>query len=100
MTYKQSGAYVGAYSNTLQALKLPGYNSVDASAAYDFGHFLIKLQGFNLADNRAVTSYTQVTPPNNAAHLYEILGSDHKADQSYYEFQAGREVDLTLQAKF
>jgi len=106
LTYKQSGAFVGAYvdaagaPNNGKALNLPGYDSIDASASYDFGRFRVKLQGFNLADRRAITNYTQVTQPNNAVALFETVGNDGKADQSYYQFQAGREVDLTLEAKF
>ena len=80
-----------------KAFSLPGYNSLDASAAYDFGRFRVKLQAFNLADNRAITSYK---PAANAVGLKRTTGGDGLADLSYYEFQAGREFDVTLQAKF
>ena len=60
----------------------------------------MKLQGFNLADKRAVTTYKQVSAPSNAGALYEVNGLDGKPDLSYYQFQAGRQVELTLQAKF
>ncbi len=106
LIYKQSGAYVGGYvdatgaTNNGKALTLPGYNTLDASVAYDFGRFRVKLQAFNLADNRAVTSYAQVTQPNNAVRLFEVNGNDGKPDLSYYEFQAGRELEVTLEAKF
>ena len=119
LSFKQVGNFVGGYNNWCaaalsygtaspcpsnpaynQAFKLPGYNSVDASAAYDFGRFKVKLQGFNLADKRAVTTYKQVSAPSNAGALYEVNGLDGKPDLSYYQFQAGRQVELTLQAKF
>ena len=119
LTYKQVGNFVGGNNNYcavaltytpsspcpsnpnyFQAFKLPGYNSVDASASYDFGRFKVKLQGFNLADKRAITNFKQVSAPSNAGSLYEAVGQDGKTDASYYQFQAGRQVELTLQAKF
>jgi iron complex outermembrane receptor protein len=80
-----------------QQFKLPGYDTIDASAAYDFGRFKVKLQGFNLADSRAINSYK---PSSNAVALFSTTGGDGKQDTSYYAFQAGREIELTLQAKF
>ena len=106
LSYKKVGEFVGGYvnlpgaANLGQGLRLPGYDSIDASAAYDFGRFKVKLQGFNLADKRAITSYKQVSPPSNAIGLYQTVGGDGKPDVSYYQFQAGRQVELTLQAKF
>ncbi|MDR3513028.1 MAG: TonB-dependent receptor [Caulobacteraceae bacterium] len=73
VTYKQSGAYISD-----DARHMSGYDSVDASAAYDFGHFKVKLQGFNLFDKRSVTSL----------------------NGGLYTFQAGRELQLTLIAKY
>ena len=78
LTYKESGKFL-PYAGSPQ---FPGYNTIDASAAYDFGQFKVKLQGFNLADKRAVISQTGSTPT------------------SYVEFQAGRQVEVTLQGKF
>ena len=46
--------------------------------AYDFGRFKVKLAAFNIGDNRALTDF----------------------DGSYYVFQVGRQVQLTLEAKF
>ncbi len=106
LIYKQSGAYVGGYvnfpgaANFGKAFNLPGYDTIDAAVAYDFGKFRVKLQGFNLADKRAITNFTQVSAPSNAGHLFEATGLDGNPDQSYYQFQAGREFDLTLEAKF
>ena len=78
VTYKESGKFL-PYAGSPQ---FPGYNSIDASAAYDFGKFKVKLQGFNLADKRAVTSQSGASAT------------------SYVQFQAGRQVELTLQGKF
>jgi iron complex outermembrane receptor protein len=78
LTYKESGKFL-PYAGSPQ---FPGYNTIDASAAYDFGNFKVKLQGFNLGDKRAVISQTGGSPT------------------SYVEFQAGRQVQLTLQGKF
>jgi iron complex outermembrane receptor protein len=112
LSYKKVGEFIGGYNNCPvaqcagnaaalgQGFKLPGYDSLDASVAYDFGHFKVKLQGFNIADKRAITSYKQVSPPSNSVGLYQATGGDGKPDLSYYEFQAGRQVELTLQAKF
>ena len=106
LVYKQVGDFAAGNITWTGApdigksIMLPGYNSLDASTAYDFGRFKVKLQGFNLADHRAVTSYAQVTAPSNSKGLFQTVGFDGKPDLSYYEFQAGREVDLTLEAKF
>jgi iron complex outermembrane recepter protein len=97
LTYKNSGAYA-EYSAAsggppITRYQLPGYDTIDASAAYDFGRFKVKLQGFNLADKRAITSFLA---PTGASKLF----NPDPADQAVYLFQAGREIDLTLQAKF
>ena len=60
------------------ATDIPSYNTVDASASYDFGRFKVKLAAFNIGDNRALTDF----------------------DGTYYVFQVGRQVQLTLEAKF
>ena len=103
VTYKQSGQFA-TYNPSVQTgttpsgqpvyqrFSLPGYDSIDASASYDFGRFKVKLSGFNLADKRAITSYK---PGATATALFQ-----GGADTSYYEFQAGRELQITLQAKF
>jgi iron complex outermembrane receptor protein len=73
VTYKESGAFVSS-----DGPKFRGYDTVDASVAYDFGHFKVKVQGFNLGDRRAITTLSS----------------------GLYQFQAGRELDLTLAAKY
>ncbi len=88
LTYKQSGVYVAGYNSTTgKAIRLPGYDTFDASISYDFGHFLVKLQGFNLADRRAVTGFSG-----------QVLNSI--ADTGLYSFQAGRQIQATIAAKF
>jgi outer membrane receptor protein involved in Fe transport len=67
---------------------MSGYDTIDGSLAYDFGHFRVKLQGFNLLDRRAITSYTGGTKLFSAA------------DPGIYTFQAGRQLEVTLEAKF
>lgn len=65
-----------------QARKLGAYTTTDASISYDFGRFKLKLAGYNLFDHRAITS---ITGPS-AADLYT--------------FQAGRQIQGTIEAKF
>ena len=101
LTYKQSGSYVdyntpSGFTSPV-TFHLPGYYTLDASVGYDFGHFAIKLQAFNLTDVRAVNSFT---PGGNAKALFEVNGSDGKPDSSIYTFQAGRDIELTLIGKF
>jgi iron complex outermembrane receptor protein len=73
----------GAVLLANQERQIGAYNTINASVAYDFGHFKMKLAAFNLADHRAITS---------------ITGSGVASD--YYTFQAGREILLTLEAKW
>ncbi len=92
LTYKQSGAYVASYDNLTVpgknlANRLSGYDTIDASGAYDFGHYAVKLQVFNIADKRAITAFSGI-------QLYNIN------DSGLYSFQAGREILATLSAKF
>lgn len=85
MTYKEVGAQV-AYTSVINGntteFEIGAYNTTNATVAYDFGNFKMKLSGFNLFDHRAITSATGST----------------LAD--FVTFQAGREVLLTLEAKF
>ena len=98
LTYKQSGTFVAAVPPVASSVEtLPGYDSLDASVSYDFGHFKIKAQGFNLLNKRAVTSYTA---GSNANGLFAVTGFDGHPDQSIYTFQAGQQFNLTLEAKF
>ena len=92
ITYKQVGSYenFNAIGSTTYTFHLPSYDTVNGSLGYDFGHFQVKLQGFNLLDRRTITSYT---PSATATSLYAFDGST-------YTFQAGREFSLTLEAKF
>jgi iron complex outermembrane receptor protein len=70
--------YVGAQVGSDGATNLPGYNTVDATLAYDFGRFKVKLAVFNIGDNRAQVDF----------------------DGTYHVFQVGRQIQGTLEAKF
>lgn len=83
VTFKEVGAQ--AYYNDDE---LKPYNTLNAALAYDFGRFKIKLAGFNLADRRSVVNYTG----KNALWNPTSTG--------FYQFEAGRELQVTLQAKF
>ncbi len=87
LSYKDSGAYVATYNAAGSAVNLPGYNSLDASVTYDFDRFRVKLQAFNLADKRAITAFSGTT-------LFSI------SDPGLYSFQAGRQIEATIVAKF
>ncbi|MFI4933169.1 MAG: TonB-dependent receptor [Caulobacterales bacterium] len=95
LTYKQVGDFVNYNGATV--FHLPGYGTLDASAAYDFGRFKVKLQAFNLLNARAITSFT---PGGNSAMLFATVGNDGKPDGGLYTYQAGTQVELTLIGKF
>lgn len=89
LTYKNVGAFL---SNGFNTPYLPGYDTLNASGAYDFGRFRVKLQVFNILDKRAITSYTGTT-----AQLFESNLPANSAP--YYTFQSGRTIMATLVAK-
>ena len=94
VTYKQVGDAV-VYSTggaTITQLKIPCYDRWNAALAYDFKTFEIKLQGFNLLDRRALTNY--VPSGNGETTIYQT------AQPGFLSFQSGRELQLTLSAKF
>ncbi len=95
LTFKQVGhlaAFINGAAPTVtpdgvalaagQPRQIGPYSTTDASIAYDFGHFKLKLAGFNLFDHRSITSITGPT----ASDLYT--------------FQAGRQLQATIEAKF
>lgn len=86
LTYKKSGKYVATYTAG-QAVELPGYDTIDAAVRYNFDPYWVKLQVFNIADKRAVTSFSGST-------LFSV------ADKGLYLFQAGRMIEATIAAKF
>lgn len=89
LTYKDSGPYVAGYTAGGQALHLPGFNTLDASVRYDVSKRLyVQFQAFNLADKRAVTSFSGSTA------LFSTQ------DTGLYQFQAGRTLEGTIAAKF
>ena len=89
LTYKQVGAFS---SNGFKSPYLPGYDTINGSAAYDFGRFKLRLQVLNLADKRAITSFS---PGTATSTLF-----DPNDNASFYTFQSGRTVTGSLIAKF
>ena len=73
-----SDKYVAAQVGSDGVTNLGGYNTVDATVAYDFGRFKVKLAVFNLANSRAETDF----------------------DGTFEVFQVGRQIQGTLEAKF
>jgi iron complex outermembrane receptor protein len=90
VTYKQVGNEVVAGAAHGAQLKLPSYDTINGAVAYSFGHFQIKLQGFNLLDRRQITNYV---PSGSETALYQASGG-------FYTFQSGRELDVTLVARY
>jgi iron complex outermembrane receptor protein len=87
-TYKLVGPQVAQYTAGGQALELHRYGTLDGSVSYDFGRVKLKLAAFNLLDNRAITNFS---------------GTDaffSPTSTGLYQFQAGRQVEATVQAKF
>jgi iron complex outermembrane receptor protein len=87
-SYKMVGPQVAQYTAGGQALELPRYGTLDGSVSYDFGHLKLKLAVFNLLDDRAITNFS---------------GTDaffSPTSTGLYQFQAGRQVQATVQAKF
>ena len=95
LTYKQVGSavvYNTPASGFPQGIKLPAYDTVNGSLAYDFKNFQIKLQCFNLLNRRALTNYV---PEAGETTLYNPA-----ATTAFYTFQSGRELQLTLVARY
>ena len=95
LTFKQVGRQVAFYNGGTAVVtpdgvslgsgaprKIPAYATTDASVSYDFGRFKLKLVGLNLFGNRAITSISDPTA------------------KALYTFQAGRQVQGTIEAKF
>ena len=105
LTYKRVGGFVqyntpNVAGATQVTFHLPGYDTLDMSAAYDLGsHAKIKLQIFNLLDTRAISSFA---PGANSSVLMPVagIGADGAPDTGLYTFQAGRQVEVTLIGKF
>ena len=88
LTYKNSGPFVAGYDKSGAALRLPGYDTLDATVRYDIDtHLYVQVGAFNLADKRAITSF-------NGATLFSTT------DTGLYQFQAGRMLEGTIAAKF
>lgn len=96
LTFKQVGTSV-QYNGPI-VFRLPSYWSFDASAGYDFGRFAIKLQAFNLTDNRTIIAFS---PGSNSVALMSVDGAPGTGfDGGIYAFQGGRRVELTLTGRF
>jgi iron complex outermembrane recepter protein len=72
-----SAKWVGPQIGSDGVTHLNPYTTVDGSVSYDLGNIKLKLAGFNLADNRAMID----------------------SDGTYYVFQVGRQVQVTLEGK-
>ncbi|TWB38550.1 TonB-dependent receptor [Nitrospirillum pindoramense] len=68
----------GTFLTPGQAWEIPAYTTTDASVSYDFGMVRLKLAAFNLANDRAITTY----------------------GGGLYTFQAGRQIQGTIQVKY
>jgi len=73
-----SDKLVGPQIGSDGATDIKSYQTVDGSVSYDFGRFKLKLAGFNLFDQRALTDF----------------------DGTFYVFQVGRQIQGTVEAKF
>jgi iron complex outermembrane receptor protein len=104
VTYKYVGRAPAVYNTTgstvyllgaaplanNQAYVNPAYDTLNASLAYDFGRFKVKLSGYNLSDRRTITSVGGLPTGTSAAHPGDTL----------YTYEAGRQIQLTVSAKF
>jgi iron complex outermembrane receptor protein len=72
-----SAKWVGPQIGSDAVTHLSSYTTVDGSVSCDFGHIKLKLAGFNLANSRAMID----------------------SDGTYYVFQVGRQVQVTLEGK-
>jgi len=88
LTYKLVGPQVAKYNAAGLALELPRYSTLDSSISYDFGRLKAKLAVFNMLDDRAITAFAG----GNALFSLNSMG--------VYQFQAGRDIEATLEAKF
>jgi iron complex outermembrane receptor protein len=83
LTYKEVGAQVGYIDASNVEHEIGAYNTTNGIVAYDFGHIKVKLTGLNLFDHRALTTVAEGSTNLN----------------SFVQFEAGREVLVTLEAK-
>jgi iron complex outermembrane receptor protein len=99
LTYKQVGPSVEYNTPLTQQVtfNLPSYETLNGSIGYVWPHFEVKLQGFNLTNERTITSFA---PGSNSARLYSALGADGNPDSGIYTYEAGREIDVTVIGRF
>jgi iron complex outermembrane receptor protein len=95
LTYKRVGSevvYNSPAAGFPQGIKVPAYDTFNGSLAYDFKNLEVKLQCFNLFDRRALTNYV---PEGGETTLYNPAETT-----SFYTFQSGRELQVTLIARY
>lgn len=97
ISYKQVGTAVvystiSSTGQTVAQLKIPSYDTWNAAFAYDFKNVQVKLQGFNLFDKRNMTNYA---PSGNGETTI-----NQTAQPGFLTFQSGRELQLTIVAKY
>jgi iron complex outermembrane receptor protein len=83
LTYKEVGAQVGYIDASNVEHEIGAYNTTNGIVSYDFGHIKVKLTALNLFDHRALTAVAEGSTNLN----------------SFVQFEAGREVLITLEAK-
>jgi iron complex outermembrane receptor protein len=88
LTFKLVGPQVARYNTNGLALELPRYSTLDSSISYDFGRLKAKLAVFNMLDDRAITVFAGQGP------LYS------SQSMGLYQFQSGRDIQATLEARF
>lgn len=93
LSYKQVGDQVVYTSKTDNRYVVPSYDTWNASAAYDFRNFEIKVQAFNLFDRRALINYAP-----SKSYSGPLYSTSDKT--GFYEFQSGRELQVTLVARY
>ncbi len=88
LSYKLVGPHVAKYDSAGRAIELPRYSTLDSSISYDFGYVKAKLSVFNMLDDRAITVFAGQGP------LFSSQST------GVYQFQTGRDIEATLEAKF
>jgi iron complex outermembrane receptor protein len=83
LTYKEVGTQVAYVDASNVEHEIGAYNTTNGVIAYDFGKIKVKLAALNLFDHRDLTAVA--------------VGSTNA--NSFVQFEAGREVLVTLEAK-
>jgi iron complex outermembrane receptor protein len=91
ITFKEVGAQVAYIDAGNNEHEIGAYNTTNGVVSYDFGRFKVKLAALNLFDHRDLTAIG-AAPASTAPYAL--------ASNSFVQFEAGREVLVTLEAKF